>query len=418
MIIDNKPRLPELLAPAGNFEKLVTAIHYGADAVYLGGKQFSLRAHATNFSAAELKQAVHYAHSRSVKVYATANIFAHNNDLPGMEEYLLYLRDLAVDGVIISDPGVIMTARQLIPEIPIHLSTQANVTNKASARFWQAQGVTRLNVARELTLAEIAAIKNAIHSEVEVFIHGALCISYSGRCLLSYYLTGRDANQGNCAHPCRYQYKLLEEKRPEQYFPVDEDDRGTYIFNAKDLCLLNRLPDLMEVGVDSLKIEGRMKSTYYVGGVVRVYRAALNYLAGKPAGDKKPLPSVFMEELARVGTRGYTENFIDGPPAAEDMIYKSPRLQQHYAPAGVVRRPTGPDDDSYYIEVKNVIRKGDQVEYLGKRLPAVSFTIKEMRRQTEEPLLQANPGDIVSLKTIPAVITEWEADSLIRKKII
>ena len=295
-------KLPELLAPAGNFEKMQTAIHYGADAVYLGGKKFSLRAHATNFSDEEIGQAVAYAHERGVQVYTTLNIFAHNDDLAELPAYLAALQEAKVDGLIISDPGILAVARRTVPQLPIHLSTQANVTNLESVRFWVGQGVKRLNLARELSLAEIAQIRQATEAELEIFVHGALCISYSGRCLLSLYLTGRDANQGNCAHPCRYHYRLEEEKRPGQFFPVEEDSRGTYIFNAKDLCLLHRLPDLIRTGADSLKLEGRMKSVYYVGAITRLYRAALDFW--KAQGLDAALPETFGEELLKIGSRG------------------------------------------------------------------------------------------------------------------
>ena len=409
--------IPELLAPAGNFEKLVTAIHYGADAVYLGGKQYSLRAQAANFSAAELRQAVSYAHDRAVKVYVTVNIIAHDRDFQDLDDYLLYLREIEVDGLIVSDPGIMRTAGRLIPEMPIHLSTQANVTNRESARFWQEQGVKRLNVARELDVAAIAAIREAVAAEVEVFVHGALCISYSGRCLLSYYLTGRDANQGNCAQPCRYRYVLLEEKRPRQYFPIEEDERGTYIFNAKDLCLINKLPALLAAGVDSLKIEGRMKSTYYVGAVVRVYRAALDYLAGASPAHRQELPPRFRAELAGIGTRGQTENFIDGPPTAGDIIYETPRLVQSYAPVGVVRLRLAAGPADFQMEVRNVIKEGDAVEYLDKGLGILPFTIAAIYSLTGERLAQANPGNVVAIATRPPAIGTLEPNGLIRKKI-
>jgi putative protease len=246
------PIIPELLAPAGNMEKLKTAIHYGADAVYLGGRKYSLRARAGNFDDREIRQAVDYAHDRGVKVYITINIFAHNRDLDGLEEYLLVLEDADVDGLIVADPGILFICNQTVPKMPIHLSTQANVTNGASARFWAAQGVARLNLARELGLVEIREIRQATDIQLEIFVHGALCISYSGRCMLSNYFTGRDANQGDCAHPCRYSYTIVEEKRPGQYFPVEEDERGTYIFNSRDLCLLGRLPELIGAGADSI----------------------------------------------------------------------------------------------------------------------------------------------------------------------
>ena len=270
--------VPELLAPAGNFDKLVMAIHYGADAVYLGGLKYSLRARAGNFDDTGIIRAVDYAHAHGVKVYITVNIFAHNRDLDGLSDDLIFLRKADVDGLIIADPGIFHIARQVVPELPLHLSTQANVTNVASAQFWQQQGVSRLNLARELGLEEIRQVRRGTDVELEIFVHGALCISYSGRCMLSNYFTGRDANQGDCAHPCRYSYKLVEEKRPDQYFPVEEDERGTYIFNSRDLCLLQRLPELVSAGVDSIKIEGRMKSIGYVGSVVRLYRAALDWI--------------------------------------------------------------------------------------------------------------------------------------------
>ncbi|MCW5201296.1 U32 family peptidase, partial [Desulfobulbus sp. F4] len=265
-------KMPELLAPAGSREKLITAIHYGADAVYLGGANWSLRAKAGNFDRAGMREAVSYAHQHGVKVYVTVNIFAHNRDLNGLSDYLLFLREAGADALIVADPGILLLCREVVPDMPLHLSTQANVTNKASVRFWQAQGVRRINLARELGLEEIRTIRQASPDiGLEIFVHGSLCISYSGRCLLSNYLTGRNANQGDCAHPCRYAYRLVEEKRPGQYFPVEEDERGTYIFNSRDLCLLFRLPELAAAGVDSVKIEGRMKSVGYVGAAVRVY---------------------------------------------------------------------------------------------------------------------------------------------------
>jgi U32 family peptidase len=337
-----RPSIPELLAPAGNYEKLVTAVHYGADAVYLGGKQFSLRAKAGNFEPDTMRQAVAYAHAHRVKVYVTVNILAHNDDLPDLDAYLLELREIGVDALIISDPGILLRVRTVTPDLPIHLSTQANVTNRLAARFWQGQGAVRLNLARELSLVEIEEIRREVGGELEVFVHGALCISYSGRCMLSNYMTGRDANQGNCAHPCRYSYALIEEKRPGLYYPVEEDERGTYIFNAKDLCLLEVLPELLAAGVDSLKIEGRMKSIFYVGGVVRVYRAALDYLEGLPAEAwRQPaeirLPETLMGELLKTGTRGSSENFMRERPGSGEMLYEKPRAEQPCEPIAVIR---------------------------------------------------------------------------------
>jgi putative protease len=383
------------------------AIHYGADAVYLGGKKFSLRAHASNFSEEEMRQAVKYAHQKKVKVYVTVNILAHQEDLRGLEEYLLFLREILVDGIIISDPGIMMLTRECIPQVPIHLSTQANVTNPVNARFWQSQGVARLNLARELSLSEIAAVRKALDTktQIEVFVHGALCISYSGRCLLSYYFTGRDANRGECAHPCRYKYVLQEEKRPGQYFPVEEDEHGTYIFNSRDLCLLNTIPQLIKNGVDSLKIEGRMKTVYYVGAVVRVYRAALDYLAGQiKAGE--------------VGTRGYTENFIFGPPGAEDMLYDRPRIDQEYVPVGVIQSigTTPRNENCLDVEIRNPIRKGETIEYLGRGINAISLEVLELLDEDNMPMEQANPGNIVKILYTTDTETDWQTNSLLRKK--
>ena len=313
----NTVQLPELLAPAGNMEKLITAVHYGADAVYLGGSRYSLRARAGNFADQEMAEAVRHAHAHDVHVYVTVNIFAHNRDLQGLEEYLLFLEQTGVDALIVADPGIFYICRKTVPGMDIHLSTQANVTNSASASFWEEQGVSRINLARELGRGEIAEIRRNTRIGLEIFVHGALCISYSGRCMLSNYLTGRDANKGDCAHPCRYSYRLVEEKRPGQYFPVEEDERGTYIFNSRDLCLIDRLPDLIAAGATAIKIEGRMKSMGYVGAIVRVYRAALTYietqlLAGQALQDIT-LPSSFRQEISKIGTRGQTENFLMRP---------------------------------------------------------------------------------------------------------
>jgi putative protease len=396
------PVMPELLAPAGTLEKLVTAIHYGADAVYLGGPQFSLRAKAGNFPPEAMAEAVSYAHERGVKVYVTINILAHNQDLEGLDAYLLSLQQMAVDGLIIADPGILMRARIVVPRLPIHLSTQANVTNYASAAFWLSQGASRLNLARELSLAEIREIRRQVAGELEIFVHGALCISYSGRCMLSNYMTGRDANQGNCAHPCRYSYALTEEKRPGQYFPVEEDERGTYIFNSKDLCLLDRLPELVAAGVDSLKIEGRMKSIFYVGGVVRIYRAALDFLATLPAEAwREPaaivLPEIFRAEIAKTGTRGTTENFIDQPPGSKEMVYHTSRAVQTVHPVAVIRE----EGEHPLVEARNVLQTGDVIEYMLPGIEVTGLEVVAMRTEKGEEISHANPGNRVFLTTEP-----------------
>jgi len=411
-------RLPELLAPAGNYEKLMTAVHYGADAVYLGGKRFSLRAKAGNFNPEKMAEAIVYAHAHGVKVYVTVNILAHNEDLHGLEAYLEDLQVMGADGVIISDPGILMIARETVPELPVHLSTQANVTNLAAAKFWYARGVSRLNLARELSLTEIEAIRKEVHGELEVFVHGALCISYSGRCMLSNYMTGRDANQGNCAHPCRYSYALVEEKRPGQYFPVEEDERGTYIFNAKDLCLLENLPQLVAAGVDSLKIEGRMKSIFYVGGVVRVYRAALAYLQALPdeawsQPENIHIPEEYLEEVLRSGTRGVSANFFAQRPGATEMNYQTSRVEQSYEPVAVVRQIGNPP----MVEIRNTILPGTEVEYMCRGIETRSVRITRMLdMETGTAVQKANPGNNVFLECEPP-LAEVEALAIFRRKI-
>ncbi len=407
--------LPELLAPAGTFEKLVAAIHYGADAVYLAGKRFSLRARAGNFDENGLLQAVGYAHERNVKVYVTVNIFAHNADLVGLESYLLLLNNIGVDALIIADPGIVSVARDTLPDMPVHLSTQANVTNAASARFWAGQGISRLNLARELGIREIAEIRAATNIELELFVHGALCISYSGRCMLSNYFTGRDANRGDCAHPCRYSYSLVEEKRPGQYFPVEEDERGTYIFNSRDLCLLSRLPELIATGVDSLKIEGRMKAIGYVGGVVRVYRAALDWIKEQAQNgakvDELVLPQHFVEEVHKLGTRGWTENFFDSRPDASDMMHDTMRIDQPWVPVGIVRQV-----DPLVIETRNVLETGDSIEYMGRNLQTTSCTVTGISLEDGSKTGRANPGNRVIIHTNPAIV-EPERNCILRKKV-
>ncbi len=409
--------IPELLAPAGNFEKLVTAIHYGADAVYLGGKQFSLRAKAGNFSHADMIQAVDYAHARHVKIYVTINILAHNSDLNELDDYLLELAATGVDGLIISDPGILSRAKSLVPELSIHLSTQANVTNHLAARFWFEQGASRLNLARELSLSEITQIKSKADGELEVFVHGAICISYSGRCMISNYLTGRDANKGNCAHPCRYSYSLVEEKRPGQYFPVEEDDRGTYIFNSKDLCLLEKLPLLVAAGVDSLKIEGRMKSIFYVGGVVRVYRAALDYLASLDTSvwsdpEAIRLPNELLEEISKTGTRGMTRNFFDQRPGAADMLYDSSRVPLRVEPVAVIRKR----GEELLVEVRNTLERGEWIEYMGRDMALITTRITSMKNENGDTIERANPGNMILIGCEPQLDLAVETDILRRQK--
>jgi len=410
------PVMPELLAPAGNFEKLVTAVHYGADAIYLGGKMFSLRAKAGNFNEQTMRVGVKYGHDHGVKIYVTVNVLAHNSDLTGLEEYFHRLEDMRIDGLIISDPGILEIARAIVPELPIHLSTQANVTNFASAHFWLNHGVMRLNLARELSLEEIRQIRVKVKGELEVFVHGALCISYSGRCMLSNYMTGRDANQGNCAHPCRYSYSLMEEKRPGEYFPVEEDERGTYILNSKDLCLLEILPELVAAGVDSLKIEGRMKSIFYVGGVVRAYRAALDYLKDLPVqvwDDPKSIciPEECIQEILKTGTRSTTENFIKERPGSSEMLYTSSRAVQAYEPVAVIREAGAVP----LVEIRNTLFDGTVIEYMSRGAGVSEFMITVMIDEEGRRVEKANPGNRLFLKTEPD-LTAGEVNGILRRK--
>lgn len=402
----------EILAPAGNLEKLKIVIRYGADAVYLGGTGFSLRAHAGNFNSGEIKEAADYCRQHKVKLYVTVNIFAHNRDLESLEKYLLFLGECGVDGLIVSDPGVLRLARKIVPELAIHISTQANVTNLESVFFWQEQGAVRVNLARELNLAEIEEITKKSKVETEIFVHGALCISYSGRCLLSLYLTGRNSNQGDCAHPCRYSYSLQEEKRPAEFFPVEEDGRGTYILNSKDLCLLNRLPELVRAGVSALKIEGRMKGVYYAGGIVRVYREAMDFLIQaekeKPGGLIR-LPGHFREEIEKLGTRGYTENFFGQVPETEDMLYHGARINHQYRPVAVV---TG-KGNTPLLELRHPLITGDRLEYMGDGLENTSFTILALTDSKGRSISRAIPGEQAYMKTSPQIF--FKEQSLIRK---
>lgn len=415
---EKNPALPELLAPVGSLEKLKIAVHYGADAVYLGSGQYSLRAHAV-MGPDDVLAGVDYAHGHGVKVYVTVNIMAHNRDLAGLPDYLHFLRQAGVDGLIIGDPGVFSLARRTVPELPIHLSTQANVTNRESALFWQSQGAERLNLARELGLAEIEEIRQAVRLKLELFVHGALCISYSGRCSLSLYLTGRDANLGQCAHPCRYRYALQEEKRPDQYFPVEEDERGTYIFNSKDLCLLHHLPALIKAGADSLKIEGRMKSIYYVGAIVRLYRAALDYIGaemkhlGADQLGEITLPPAFDEELQKIGSRGYTENFFNQSPTENDMLYEGIDYQPTHVPVGIIREV----GEVPLIEVRNAIDPGDTLEYLDQGLRNIEVQVTGMKSCAGVPILRANPNSMIHLHTSPALANVTTL-SLLRKKVV
>lgn len=352
----------ELLAPAGNMDKLKMALLYGADAVYLGGKSFGLRAFSDNFSLEEMEEAVRYAHELGKKVHVTVNIFPHNADLNGLPEYLTSLRDIHVDAVLIADPGIFSLARQIVPDLPVHISTQANVTNWASAKFWHDAGAKRVVMAREVSLKDVKAIHDKVPVELEGFVHGAMCISYSGRCLLSNYFTeNRDSNRGQCVQCCRFKYNVVEEKRPGQYFPVMEDERGTYIFNSKDLCLLPYLPDLYNAGLCSLKIEGRMKSVHYVATVVKVYRQAIDAYERDPE-HFHVLPE-WVEELEKISHRPYTRGFSVSRPTEADQVYSHSSNTQTHEFIGLVRSYDA-ERKLAWIEQRNHFKVGQTVEFL------------------------------------------------------
>ncbi len=371
---------PEILAPAGDFEKLRFAFAYGADAVYAGGSAFGLRAYAGNFDEAEMRESARYAHQLKRRLYITVNIFAHEDDFAALAEYLHTLEDIGVDGIIVSDPGVIALARTETPRLEVHLSTQANCTNSHSANFWFAQGVKRAVLARELTLEELKKMRPRTNGELEIFVHGAMCMSYSGRCLLSNYLTGRDANRGECTHPCRWGYALMEEKRPGQYFPLEEDARGSYIFNSHDLCLLPHLPLLKELEVESYKIEGRMKSAYYVASTVKVYREAVDTLweHGEDAFRRR-LPA-WLAEMDKVSHRDYSTGFLFGKPGAESHNIETSNYIREYSFVGRAlnaheTEQLPPAAGGSWIEQRNHFRVGDVLEVLSPQGDPWTFPV-------------------------------------------
>lgn len=327
----------ELLIPAGSLEVLKVAVDYGADAVYIGGETFSLRAKAHNFTLEDMKEAAKYCHEHNVKLYLTTNIFAHNDDLAKVEEYFEQLRDVDIDALIISDPAIFTIAKKLLPDMELHISTQANNTNYGIYRFWYELGAKRVVSARELSLKEIKEIRENIPEDMEIesFIHGAMCISYSGRCLLSHFLTGRDANQGACTHPCRWKYSVVEEKRPGEYFPVEEDDRGTYIFNSKDLCMVEYVPEMIDAGIDSFKIEGRMKTALYVATVARTYRKAIDDYKKGIETYRANLP-YYKEEIGKCTYRQFTTGFYFGKTDTESQVYDNNEYVKDYTYIGTV----------------------------------------------------------------------------------
>ena len=359
-------RKPELLIPAGNLETLKTAVIYGADAVYIGGEAFSLRARADNFDKDTMTEAIAFAHEHGAKVYVTVNIFVHNYDIEAAKKYLNELKTIAPDALIISDPGLFTLARQICPEIDIHVSTQMNSTNYLDFLFWQKQGARRVVNARELSLNELKEIREKIDEvdpsmEIESFIHGAMCISYSGRCLLSGFMTGRSANLGACTHPCRWNYYLMEEKRPGEYFPVEENERGTYIFNSKDLCMIEHIPELIDAGIDSFKVEGRMKTQLYVAVVARAYRKAIDDCLRDPELYRRNIP-LYKDEISKCTYREFTTGFYFGKPGSDAQIYDSNTYKKNYTFLGCVHELS--EDGAALIEQKNKFSVGDEIEIL------------------------------------------------------
>lgn len=361
----------ELLIPASSLEVLKIAVIYGADAVYIGGEVFGLRAKAKNFSMEDMAEGIQFAHEHGVKVYVTANILAHNGDLEGVREYFTQLKEIKPDALIISDPGIYTIAKEICPEIERHISTQANNTNYGTYQFWWNQGAKRVVTARELSLNEIAEIRKNIPDEMEIetFVHGAMCISYSGRCLLSNYFTGRDANQGACTHPCRWKYAVVEEKRPGEYLPVYENERGTYIFNSKDLCMIEHIPELIEAGIDSFKIEGRMKTALYVATVARTYRKAIDDYLTSPEKYKENM-DWYLEQISNCTYRQFTTGFFFGKPSEESQIYDNNTYIKEYTYLGIVGERN--EEGLYRIEQRNKFSVGEQIEVMkpdGRNIP-------------------------------------------------
>lgn len=366
-------KAPELLVPAGSLEVLKIAVVFGADAVYIGGEAFGLRAKARNFSREDMIEGIAFAHEHGVKVYVTANILAHNKDLEEVREYFLELKGIKPDALIISDPGVFQIAKEVCPEIERHISTQANNTNYGTYLFWYAQGASRVVSARELSLGEIREIREHIPEdlEIETFIHGAMCISYSGRCLLSNYLTGRDANQGECTHPCRWKYSIVEEQRPGEYMPVFENERGTYIFNSKDLCMIEHVPELVEAGIDSFKIEGRMKTALYVATVARTYRRAIDDYMESPEKYRENMPW-YLSQISNCTYRQFTTGFFFGKPSEEAQIYDNNTYLKEYTYLGIVEAYR---DGFAQIRQRNKFSVGERIEVMKPEGQNISVTV-------------------------------------------
>lgn len=401
----------ELLSPAGNMDKLKMAIRYGADAVYCAGQAFGLRAGSANFNNEELKEAVEFVHAHGKKIYVTCNIIPHNEDLVGLEEYLQYLESIHVDAIIVADLGIFLLAKRVAPGLELHVSTQANTTNYLTTEFWKEQGAARVVVAREVSIKDIKTMRESADIEIEAFIHGAMCISYSGRCLLSnYFTTTRDANRGQCAQACRWKYSLVESNRPGEYYPIEEDQHGTYIFNSKDLCLLKHIPELYEAGVDSLKIEGRMKSVHYVATVTKVYREAIDtYLK---EGKGWYVRDEWMEELEKISHRPYTEGFsVEKPDETAQNYGKSSNTQTHDF-IGLVEGYNA-EEGFAYMEQRNNFKVGDEVEFCQPHGALVHHVITKMTDENGEEITVAPHPQ---MKVRLYIDTPLETYSMMRRK--
>ncbi|MTI71213.1 MAG: U32 family peptidase [Firmicutes bacterium] len=404
----------ELLAPAGNLEKLKMAIIYGADAVYIGGEKFGLRAQAKNFSLDQMKEALEFAHKRDKRIYVTLNVIAHNEDLKGLAEYVEKLDEMGVDAVIVADPGVLNIVKEVAPNMEIHLSTQANTTNYNTAKFWYDNGVKRTVLARELSLEEIKEVRKNIPKdmEIEAFIHGAMCISYSGRCLLSNYMTGRDANRGECAQACRWKYHLVEEQRPNEYYPVIEDEKGTFIFNSKDLCMIKHIPKLVDAGISSFKIEGRMKSSYYVATIVRSYRILIDKYLEDP--DNYVYNDLWLDEIKKASYRDFTTGFYFGKPTEEDQLYTSSTYIRNFSFIGLV---LDYDEESKIatVEQRNRFFVGDKVEFFGPNKKHFTQRIEKMwNDKGEEIEVAPHPQQKIKIK-IKQAVKPWDIMRMARE---
>jgi len=409
----------ELLAPAGSMEKLKMAFLYGADACYLGGTAFGLRANAKNFDLEEIAEAVAYAHERGKRIYVTVNIMAHNEDLVGLEDYLSGLSDAGANALLVSDPGIFLTAKETVPEMEIHLSTQANATNYKTCEYWKRQGMKRAVLARELSLKEIRQIRNKMDDdfELEAFVHGAMCVSYSGRCLLSSFMTGRDSNRGECSHPCRWPYHLVESTRPHEYYPIEEDGHGTHILNSKDLCLIEHIPDLMQAGISSLKIEGRMKSAYYVATVVRAYRLAIDSYYQDP--DHWHFDPYWLEEIEKTSHRRFTTGFYFGNPYQEGQAYDTSKYIRDYSFIGLII-DNNFESGCWKVEQRNKFSVGEDVEIIQPGSDQTIYTrvLKIVEGSTGERREAApHPQEKIIVKFEDIEDVALKTGSILRKKL-